>query len=73
MGRSFKIGFSIPKKKWPLFGRATKKINTNFSISARVLRRKPLRKLAQKLAVILNPNKRVKYDPVLQKTHLWSP
>jgi hypothetical protein len=22
--RSFKIGFSIPKKKWPLFGRATK-------------------------------------------------
>ncbi|CAA9368946.1 hypothetical protein AVDCRST_MAG94-3979 [uncultured Leptolyngbya sp.] len=28
MGRSFRIGFSIPKKKWPLFGRATKsKIN----------------------------------------------
>jgi hypothetical protein len=23
MGRSFRIGFSIPKKKWPLFGRAT--------------------------------------------------
>jgi hypothetical protein len=73
MGRSFTIRLSIPKKKWPLFGRATKLKKLNFSLSARVLQRKPLRQPAQKPAVILNPNKRVKYDPVLQKTHLWSP
>jgi len=34
----------------------------NFSLSAHVLRRKPLRKPAQKQAVILYTNKRVKYD-----------
>jgi hypothetical protein len=45
----------------------------NFSLSAHVLRRKPIRQPAQKQAVILYPNKRVKYDPELQKTHLWSP
>jgi hypothetical protein len=61
-GRSFRIGLSIPKKKWPLFGRATKTKNINFSLSAHVLRRKPIRKPAQKQAVILYANKRVKYD-----------
>ena len=44
----------------------------NFSLSARVLQRKPIRQPVQKQAVILNPNKRVKYDPEFQKTHLWS-
>jgi hypothetical protein len=63
MGRtSFKIGFSIPKKKWPLFGRATKYKITNFSLSAHVLQRKPIRKPAQNKAVILYANKRTKYD-----------
>jgi hypothetical protein len=62
MGRSFRIGLSIPKKKWPLFGRATIKIKSNFSLSARVLQRKPIRQPAQKQAVILYANKRVKYD-----------
>jgi hypothetical protein len=42
MGRSFRIAFSIPKKKWPLFGRATKLNLSNFSLSAHVLRRKPI-------------------------------
>jgi hypothetical protein len=51
--RSFRIGFSIPKKKWPLFGRAKKLKNYNFSLSAHVLRRKPTRQPAQKKAVIL--------------------
>jgi hypothetical protein len=35
---------------------------TNFSLSAHVLRRKPTRQPAQKQAVILYANKRVKYD-----------
>jgi hypothetical protein len=58
--RSFRIGFSI-QKKWPLFGRATK-IKHNFSLSPHVLRRKPIPQPAQKQAVILYANKRVKYD-----------
>jgi hypothetical protein len=62
MGRSFRIGLSIPKKKWPLFGRATIQINSSFSLSAHVLQRKPIRQPAQKQAVILYANKRVKYD-----------
>jgi hypothetical protein len=62
MGRSFRIGFSIPKKKWPLFGRATTKLKLNFSLSAHVLQRKPIRQPAQKQAVVLYANKRVKYD-----------
>jgi hypothetical protein len=62
MGRSFKIGLSIPKKKWPLFGRAKSKLKLNFSLSAHVLQRKPTRQPAQKQAVILYANKRVKYD-----------
>jgi hypothetical protein len=63
MGRSFRIAFSIPKKKkWPLFGRATQIKKTNFSLSAHVLQRKPIRHPAQKQAVILYANKRVKYD-----------
>jgi hypothetical protein len=52
MGRSFITGFSIPKKKWPLFGRANNN-KSNFSLSARVLQRKPTRQPAQKEAVIL--------------------
>jgi hypothetical protein len=60
--RNFRIGFSIPKKKWPLFGRATQIKNSNFSLSAHVLQRKPIRQPAQKQAVILYANKRVKYD-----------
>jgi len=60
--RSFRIGFSIPKKKWPLFGRATIEKKLNFSLSAHVLQRKPIRQPAQKQAVILYANKRVKYD-----------
>jgi hypothetical protein len=60
MGRkSFKIGFSIPKKKWPLFGRATNEKKLSFSLSAHVLQRKPTRQPAQKKAVILYANKRV--------------
>jgi len=35
----------------------------NFSLSARVLQRKPTRKPAQKKAVILYATKRVQYDP----------
>jgi hypothetical protein len=35
MGRSFKIGFSIPKKKWPLVGRATNLINKVISVYQR--------------------------------------
>jgi hypothetical protein len=62
MGRSFRIAFSIPKKKWPLFGRATQIKKLNFSLSAHVLQRKPIRQPAQKQAVILYDNKRVKYD-----------
>jgi hypothetical protein len=57
MGRSFRIAFSIPKKKWPLVGRATKKIKVNFSLSARVLQRKPIRQPAQNKAVILYADK----------------
>ena len=34
----------------------------SFSLSARVLQRKPIRQPAQKQAVILYANKRVKYD-----------
>src|SRR4028119_2259465 len=34
----------------------------NFSLSAHVLQRKPIRQPAQKSAVILYANKRVKYD-----------
>jgi hypothetical protein len=41
-GRSFRTGFSIPKKKWPLFGRAKNKKILNFSLSAHVLQRKPI-------------------------------
>jgi hypothetical protein len=70
MGRSFKIGLSIPKKKWPLFGRATIQKISNLSLSARVLQRKPLRKPAQKKAVILYASKRVKYDPKFQYIQL---
>jgi len=61
-GRSFRIGFSLSKKKWPLFGRANKSKLSNFSLSARVLQRKPTRQPAQKKAVILYATKRVKYD-----------
>jgi hypothetical protein len=39
-----------------------KKIKLDFSLSAHVLSRKPLGKPAQKQAVILYANKRVKYD-----------
>jgi hypothetical protein len=35
MGRSFRIGFSIPKKKWPLFGRATSSNNLLISVYQR--------------------------------------
>ena len=38
------------------------KNKSNFSLSARVLQRKPIQKPAQKQAVILYANKRVKYD-----------
>jgi hypothetical protein len=74
MGRtSFKIGFSIPKKKWPLFGRATKNSKiSNFSLSADVLQRKPIRQPAQKQAVILYANKRVKYDLGFQSPLSWA-
>jgi hypothetical protein len=70
MGRRFRIGLSIPKKKWPLFGRATKYKKDNFSLSARVLQRKPTRQPAQKKAVILYASKRVKYDPEFQYIQL---
>jgi hypothetical protein len=74
MGTSFRTAFSIPKKKMAAVWAGHRFINkSNLSLSARVLQRKPIRQPAQKLAVILYPNKRVKYDPVLQKTHLWSP
>jgi hypothetical protein len=59
--RSFKIGFSIPKKNGRCLGGPENK-KLNFSLSAHVLRRKPTRKPAQKQAVILYANKRVKYD-----------
>jgi hypothetical protein len=73
MGRkSFRIGFSIPKKKWPLFGRATIQKNTNFSLSGRVLQRKPIRQPAQNKAVILYANKRVKYDLGFQSPLSWA-
>jgi hypothetical protein len=36
--------------------------NLNFSLSARVLQRKPIRQPAQNKAVILYADKRVKYD-----------
>ena len=41
-------------------GHILKKLN--FSLSAHVLQRKPIRQPAQKQAVILYANKRVKYD-----------
>jgi hypothetical protein len=40
----------------------------NFSLSAHVLQRKPLRQPAQKQAVILYANKRVKYDLSFRST-----
>jgi hypothetical protein len=72
MGRSFRIGLSIPKKKWPLFGRATSNLKVHFSLSARVLQRKPLRQPAQNKAVILYANKRVKYDLGSQFPLSWA-
>jgi hypothetical protein len=60
--RSFKIGFSIPKKKMAAVWAGHIHKITNFSLSAHVLRRKPTRQPAQKQAVILYANKRVKYD-----------
>jgi len=62
---SFRISFNS-KKKWPLFGRATKNKKHNFSLSARVLQRKPTRQPAQKKAVILYATKQVQYDPESQ-------
>jgi hypothetical protein len=38
-------------------------LKVNFSLSARVLQRKPTRQPAQKKAVILYADKLVKYDP----------
>jgi hypothetical protein len=40
----------------------------NFSLSARVLQRKPTRQPAQKKAVILYATKQVQYDPEFQYT-----
>jgi hypothetical protein len=44
----------------------------NFSLSARVLQRKPIRQPAQKQAVILYANKRVKYDFSFQSPLCWA-
>jgi hypothetical protein len=49
MGRSFRIAFSIPKKKMAAVWAGHKsKLFLNFSLSARVLQRKPIRQPAQK-------------------------
>jgi hypothetical protein len=45
-----------------------KQKSINFSLSARVLQRKPTRQPAQKEAVILYARQRVKYDPKSQYT-----
>jgi hypothetical protein len=54
---------SAPKKKMAAVWAGHKKNKTNFSLSARVLQRKPTRQPAQKKAVILHASKRVQYDP----------
>jgi hypothetical protein len=51
-------------------GQKFKKLN--FSLSARVLQRKPTRQPAQKKAVILYADKLVKYDPEFQYIQLCS-
>jgi hypothetical protein len=56
MGTSFRTGFSIPKKKWPLFGRATDLFKTNLSLSASVLQRKLIRQPAQKKRSYIHPD-----------------
>jgi hypothetical protein len=53
---------AFQKKNGRCLGGPQFKIKDNFSLSAHVLQRKPLRKPAQKQAVILYANKRVKYD-----------
>ncbi len=50
------------QKKMAAVWAGHKKLILDFSLSAHVLQRKPLRKPAQKQAVILYANKRVKYD-----------
>jgi hypothetical protein len=50
------------QKKMAAVWAGQQKIKTNFSLSAHVLQRKPIRRPAQKPAVILYANKRVKYD-----------
>jgi hypothetical protein len=44
------------------------KLKTNFSLSGRVLQRKPTRQPAQNKAVILYATKQVQYDPESQYT-----
>jgi hypothetical protein len=53
MGRSFRIAFSILQKKMAAVWAGHKIFKLDFSLSARVLRRKPTRQPAQKKAVIL--------------------
>jgi hypothetical protein len=72
MEEALELPLAFPKKKWPLFGRATSKKFLNFSLSARVLQRKPIRQPAQKQAVILYANKRVKYDLGFQSPLSWA-
>jgi hypothetical protein len=72
MGRSFRIGFSIPKKNGRCLGGPQIKNKLNFSLSAHVLQRKPIRQPAQNKAVILYANKRVKYDLGFQSPLSWA-
>jgi hypothetical protein len=72
MGRSFRIALAFPKKNGRCLGGPQNNKILNFSLSARVLQRKPIRKPAQNKAVILYANKRVKYDLGFQFSLSWA-
>jgi len=59
---ALELPLAFPKKNGRCLGGPQNKKLVNFSLSAHVLPRKPLPKPAQKQAVILYANKRVKYD-----------
>jgi hypothetical protein len=60
--KALELALAFPKKNGRCLGGPQNKNKHNFSLSARVLQRKPIRQPAQKQAVILYANKRVKYD-----------
>ncbi len=61
-GKKLQNWLEHSQKKMAAVWAGHKKLKLDFSLSAHVLRRKPTRQPAQKQAVILYANKRVKYD-----------